>query len=126
LVGPKKATAADEYVGMTVRFRRKELGLSQTELARAIGVSFQQVQKYEKGTNRIGVGRLSAISQALQTPMDYFFQAVTGADKPTTLELMRLPGAATLLAHYSKIENPAHRGTVVKLARALAGQEEDT
>jgi transcriptional regulator with XRE-family HTH domain len=126
----KKPTPTDEYVGIAMRFRRKQLGLSQTELAKAIGVTFQQVQKYEKGTNRIGAGRLSAVSQALQVPVAYFFQAMNGSDAPKvrsgTLELLRLPGASALLRHYVNIQNLAHRRSVLKLARSLAGQDEGT
>src|SRR5688572_23081261 len=107
----KKPTPVDEYVGIALRSRRNELGLTQIELARAIGVTFQQVQKYERGTSRISAGRLSAISQALQVPITYFFQAMNGSDtpkvRPRTLELLRLPGASALLRHYSNIENPA-------------------
>ncbi len=124
----KKPTPTDEYVGIAMRFRRKELGFSQTDLAKAIGVTFQQVQKYEKGTNRIGAGRLSAISQALKVPVTYFFQAVDGYDspngRPKTLELLKLPGASALLRHYVEIENPALRRSVLKLARSLARQDE--
>jgi transcriptional regulator with XRE-family HTH domain len=120
----KKPTPIDEYIGIFIQSRRKELGLSQTDLARAIGVTFQQVQKYEKGTNRIGAGRLSAIAQALQVPVTYFFQTVNGSEspkaRPSTLELLRLPGASALLRHYSKIENPGHRTSVLELARSLA------
>ena len=126
----KKPTPVDEYVGIALRSRRNELGLSQTDLAKALGVTFQQVQKYEKGTNRIGAGRLSAIAQALQVPVTYFFQAMNGSEspegKPRALESLRLPGALALLGHYAKIKNPALRRTVVELARSLAEQEEDT
>jgi transcriptional regulator with XRE-family HTH domain len=126
----KKPTPVDEYVGIALRSRRNELGLSQTDLAKAIGVTFQQVQKYEKGTNRIGAGRLSAISQALQVPITYFFQAINGSDgpnvRPRSLELLRLPGALALLRHFSKIENPAHRMSLLELAGALAVHEKDT
>jgi transcriptional regulator with XRE-family HTH domain len=120
----------DEYVGPAVRFRRKELGLSQADLARAIGVTFQQVQKYENGTSRVLVGRLFAMSQALQVPVSYFLQPVNGADttkvESRVSELLKLPGASALLWHYSRIEAPAHRRTVLEFARSLAGQEEDT
>ena len=127
--GTKKPTPTDEYVGIALRFRRKELGLSQTDLAKAIGVTFQQVQKYEKGLNRVGAGRLSAISQALQVPVSYFFQAVNGSGtpnaRPKTLELLRLPGAPALLRYYVSIENPALRRSVLGLARSLARQGKD-
>jgi transcriptional regulator with XRE-family HTH domain len=128
--GPKKPTPADQYVGVAVRHRRKELGLSQPDLAKAIGVTFQQLQKYEKGANRVSMGRLSAIAEALQVPMSYFFQVVDGTDnsavKSKTLDLLKLPEASALLQHFSNIENPAVRRSVLKLARSLAGQDGDT
>src|SRR5688500_9267841 len=124
--GPKKPTSTDEYVGVAMRSRRMELGLSQIDLAKAIGVTFQQVQKYEKGTNRVGAGRLSKIANALQVPVTYFFQVVNGPDspevKPRTLESLKLPGASALLGHYANIKDPAHRKAVVDLARSLARQ----
>ena len=64
----------DVLVGTRVRLRRVELGLSQTQLANALGVTFQQVQKYEKGTNRIGASRLQQISNILQVPVAFFFE----------------------------------------------------
>jgi transcriptional regulator with XRE-family HTH domain len=64
----------DRHVGSRVRMRRLMLGMSQTTLADALGLSFQQVQKYEKGTNRIGASRLQHICQLLQVPMSFFFE----------------------------------------------------
>ena len=64
----KKPTPTDEYIGTAVRFRRRELGLTQADLARAIGVTFQQVQKYEKASNRISASRLHHVSQILGVP----------------------------------------------------------
>jgi transcriptional regulator with XRE-family HTH domain len=126
----KKTTPTDEYVGTAVRFRRKELGLRQADLATAIGVTFQQVQKYENGTSRVLAGRLFAISQALQVPVSYFLQPVNGGGTTKVergaAELLKLPGASALLWHYAKIEAPAHRRSVLDFARSLAGQEEDT
>jgi len=70
---PRRSDARDNDVGRRVRTQRLAKGLSQTELGESIGVTFQQVQKYEKGTNRIGAGRLSRIAQALEVPVAYFF-----------------------------------------------------
>lgn len=69
----RRADNRDAEVGQRVRARRLEQHLSQTELADRIGVTFQQVQKYEKGTNRIGAGRLQRISEALEIPVSWFF-----------------------------------------------------
>ncbi len=64
----------DVHVGERVRQRRKVLGLTKTNLGDAIGLTFQQVQKYERGVNRIGVSRLLALTQALDVSIDYFFE----------------------------------------------------
>src|ERR1700710_1028399 len=72
-VPARRADGRDAEVGRRVRSRRLECRLSQTELADGIGVTFQQVQKYEKGVNRIGAGRLQRISEALEVPISFFF-----------------------------------------------------
>ena len=72
-VRARRADNRDAEVGRRVRSRRLECRLSQTELAERIGVTFQQVQKYEKGVNRIGAGRLQRISEALEVPISFFF-----------------------------------------------------
>ena len=120
----------DRHVGRRVCEKRLALGYNQSDLGRALGLTFQQIQKYEKGTNRVGAGRLSAIANALGVPVTYFFQVVNGSDspavKPRALESLKLPGASALLGHYANIKDPAQRKAVVDLARSLARQEEDT
>src|SRR6476646_153797 len=74
-VRARRADNRDAEVGRRVRSRRLECRLSQTELADRIGVTLQQVQKYEKGVNRIGAGRLQRISEALEVPISFFFGA---------------------------------------------------
>jgi transcriptional regulator with XRE-family HTH domain len=69
----------DKHVGSRVRMRRLMLDLSQTDVADALGLTFQQVQKYEKGTNRIGASRLQHISQILQVPVPFFFEGAPAA-----------------------------------------------
>src|SRR5215813_14570866 len=69
----------DQHVGSRVRMRRLMLAMSQEKLAAALGLTFQQVQKYEKGANRIGAGRLQHLSQILQVPVPFFFE---GAPAP--------------------------------------------
>ena len=72
---PKKSpNLTDKHVGSRVRMRRMMLDMSQTELGNAIGLTFQQVQKYEKGTNRIGAGRLHEIARILKVPISFFFE----------------------------------------------------
>lgn len=72
----RAALDADLHVGQKVRKARKAMSMSQTELGNLLGVSFQQVQKYEKGSNRIGSGRLWEISRVLRVPIDYFFDGI--------------------------------------------------
>jgi transcriptional regulator with XRE-family HTH domain len=72
---PKKTpNPIDRHVGARVRMRRMMLAMSQTDLGDALGLTFQQVQKYEKGTNRVGASRLQHISQILQVPVAFFFE----------------------------------------------------
>lgn len=70
----KAPNPIDKHVGSRVRMRRMMLGMSQEKLGDALGLTFQQVQKYEKGTNRIGASRLQQISQILQVPVAFFFE----------------------------------------------------
>ena len=72
---PKRSpNPTDKHVGSRVRMRRMMLDMSQTELGNSIGLTFQQVQKYEKGTNRIGAGRLQQIARILKVPVSFFFE----------------------------------------------------
>ena len=75
--GPLNPT--DKHVGSRVRMRRLMLDMSQTDVADALGLTFQQVQKYEKGTNRIGASRLQHISQILRVPVPFFFEGAPAA-----------------------------------------------
>lgn len=70
---PRAATAVDDYIGARMRDRRTKLGLSQSDLAQTLGVSFQQVQKYEKGVNRVSAARLFEICKALKVPLASMF-----------------------------------------------------
>src|SRR6202140_2446582 len=77
------ATPVDAHIGQKIRSRRNLLGLSQTELADAAGITFQQIQKYEKGVNRVGASRLQQFSEALGVPPSYFFEGVPTVGKKT-------------------------------------------
>lgn len=120
----------DIHVGGRVRLRRSTLGLSQDQLGGAIGLSFQQVQKYERGANRIGASRLYEMSKVLQVPISYFFEDFGGLSlaedkdssyqpdpvmKRETLELMRA---------YRQILDPKQRKKILKLVQALAEESQ--
>jgi transcriptional regulator with XRE-family HTH domain len=76
---PRSPTAVDQHVGARMRAARLEAGKSQTEVADAIGITFQQVQKYEKGTNRISAGTLHELARLFDTPVQFFFGGIDGA-----------------------------------------------
>ncbi len=78
-MGIKAPNPTDRHVGSRVRMRRMMLGMSQEKLGDALGLTFQQVQKYEKGTNRIGASRLQQISDILRVPVSFFFEGVPSA-----------------------------------------------
>jgi transcriptional regulator with XRE-family HTH domain len=119
---PKSVTPADEKIGELVRLRRKEVKLSQEKLGKLIGVTFQQIQKYERGTNRIGAVRLTQIAAALQVPVGYFIKGAGGMGEDGTDPegLLSQPGAVDLLRAYAQIPNPALRRSVLELALSLA------
>src|ERR1700739_2445091 len=79
MLAKKAPNPTDKHVGSRVRMRRMMLGMSQEKLGDALGLTFQQVQKYEKGTNRIGASRLQQISQILQVPVAFFFDGAPSA-----------------------------------------------
>lgn len=121
----------DRHVGTRVRLQRLLMGMSQTELGEALGVTFQQVQKYENGTNRIGAGRLHRIAQVLGRPVTYFYeQAIAekdagGTERADTLaSFTAMAGAVELMKAFSAIKDPAKRRNLVELARALAVEAE--
>jgi transcriptional regulator with XRE-family HTH domain len=126
----KAPNETDIVVGTRVRVRRKALGLSQGKLGEELGITFQQVQKYEKGTNRIGASRLLAIAEALGVPVSYFFPDPGNGDAaaaPDELyELMGAPGAVELLRDYVLIQDSAVRRSINTLVRELAKSARQT
>ena len=123
-----KATEIDVMVGARVRVRRLELDLTQQELGRKLGITFQQIQKYESGHNRVSAGRLKEISRVLQVPVAYFFAdadeaETSGAQPVTAIKLTGEPGAMDLLMAYARLDSPALRKSVVTMVRSLARSE---
>jgi transcriptional regulator with XRE-family HTH domain len=116
----------DVEVGRRIRIERTLRGISQSTLGRALGITFQQVQKYEKGTNRVGAGRLMRIAKELGVPVG----ALLGADGETvkelsdgsnTLEYLALPGAIRLLQAFAQIEDKGTKSAFIDLAERIAG-----
>jgi len=105
-------------VGNRIRARRLDRGLSQTELARHIGVTLQQVQKYETAKNRMPVDRLVRVAEVLETPVGYFTDTVTvepGRETPSTVNRQSME----LVRHFQHISNQRVRGAVIGLLRGL-------
>ena len=114
---PRIKLGEEAFAGVALRMRRNELGLSQTDVANALGITFQQVQKYENGTNQMSAGRLAAAAEFLQVPIAYFVDR-SSLDR-AEISLLRSSGAVDLLRSYGQIQRPEHRETVLQLARSL-------
>jgi transcriptional regulator with XRE-family HTH domain len=115
----------DAEIGQRVRALRLQRGLSQTELGNLISVTFQQVQKYEKGANRISAGRLQRMAEVLGVPVAYFFAAPeqrsghNGAGQE--IEILQTEGALRLARAYARIKEPGVRLQLLRLTEAIAG-----
>lgn len=119
----QRANAADRHVGARIRERRVMMGLSQQQLARMIGVTYQQAHKYERGLNRISAGRLFEIGQVLGVPMAYFFEGLsTDAAPPEMSSRQRM--CLELARNFSLINNERHQEALSQMARALAAQSQ--
>jgi transcriptional regulator with XRE-family HTH domain len=129
---PKKSPhPVDVHVGGRVRLRRIMLGMSQDKLGDALGLTFQQVQKYEKGVNRIGASRIFELSRILEVPVQYFyddFDRRTGvsygfAETPgddAFMALLHSPEGVQLCRHFAEISDPKVRKRVLDLVKTLA------
>jgi transcriptional regulator with XRE-family HTH domain len=124
----RAANAIDRKLGQRVRSRRLEIGMSQERLADKLGVTFQQVQKYEKGVNRIAASRLYDIASALDQPVARFFEGLTGgraaagvseAAKDYIDDALATPEGAQLMALFASIKSQKVRRRVVELVKAL-------
>ena len=126
----KAPNPTDRHVGSRVRMRRMMIGISLEKLGDALGLTFQQVQKYEKGTNRIGASRLQQISNILKVPVSFFFEGAPGpnqsagtdlsGDPPITTAFFMLPHASDLAKAFVAIEDTEKRNLLVKIAKAFA------
>ncbi len=131
------AHPVDVYVGKRLRMRRTILGMSQEAIGNAIGVTFQQVQKYERGINRMGSSRLYDFSRLLGVPVSYFFEGYSeegvspypagmAEEMPTDFEHEKLASRETLemMRAYYRITDPHVRKRVFELVKSLADKPE--
>jgi transcriptional regulator with XRE-family HTH domain len=131
----KKSTSSiDKEIGTRVRMRRISIGMSQEKLGEMLGLTFQQVQKYEKGMNRISVGRLVDIAKILGVDIHFFFNGIrSGKAEPGFAEeessayiadVMSTPEGLQLIRTFTTIKSPKVRRSIVQLVSALASQDE--
>jgi transcriptional regulator with XRE-family HTH domain len=116
----------DRHVGLRIRIRRKEVGVSQERLAEALGITFQQVQKYERGANRVSASKLWEIARALNTGVGYFYEGL-GEGEPSSSradaqDFMLSNEGLELMAAFPRIEKSNLRRKLVDLVRAVADE----
>jgi transcriptional regulator with XRE-family HTH domain len=128
------ATPVDAHIGQKIRTRRNLLGLSQTELADAAGITFQQIQKYEKGVNRVGASRLQQFSDALGVPPSYFFEGAptVGKKQPapnegelsedTIVSFLGTREGAALVRAFMAIKQKSIRQNAIAFLETLEGK----
>ncbi len=131
--GDRGANFVDHGIGLRIRTRRLELGVSQETLADMLGVTFQQVQKYEKGVNRVAASRLFELASVLDAPVSYFFQGLTSsapravaqAEEPYLHDVLATPEGAQLMALFARIGSAKLRRRVIELVRILVEDGDD-
>jgi len=136
LMSTKTPNPIDKHVGSRVRMRRIMLGMSQEKLGEALGLTFQQIQKYEKGTNRVGASRLQQIADTLQVPVAFLFEGApdsggmeTGfGESPSTAyvsDFLASSEGLALTRAFTRISDAKLRRSIVELVEQIAGRETD-
>jgi transcriptional regulator with XRE-family HTH domain len=133
----KTPNSIDRHVGSRLRMRRVLMGMSQEKLGDQLGVTFQQVQKYEKGMNRIGASRLQHASRALEVPIEFFFrdaahlepnlsdsESVVSGESNFVAEFLSSNEGIELNQAFARIRDRKLRRRIVELVRAVAGEDE--
>jgi transcriptional regulator with XRE-family HTH domain len=131
----KSPNPTDRHVGRRVRMRRLILAMSQEKLAAALGLTFQQVQKYERGENRIGASRLQQMSHILQVPVGFFFEGAPNAPAPhgsngSALSMAQIDDFISdldglrLIRAFMRIDNADLRRRIVMLVQEIAGDDD--
>ena len=127
---PRSPNPIDVHVGTRVRLRRQVMKMSQEKLGEQLGVTFQQVQKYERGANRVGASRLWKMSQVLEVPVNFFYDGLEKAgavtefaeddQMPIVYDFINSTDGVNLAKAVSQIKNKAVRRQILELARSLA------
>lgn len=131
----KAPNPIDKHVGSRVRMRRMMVGMSQEKLGESLGITFQQIQKYEKGTNRIGASRLQQISVVLSVPVAFFFEGAPtvslggegfseGSSPTYVSDFLATSDGLALSRNFMRISDSKVRRRIVDLVEAIAGEAE--
>ena len=118
----------DRHVGLRIRMRRKELGISQERLAESIGLTFQQVQKYERAANRVSASKLWEMSRALNTTIAYFYEGLSDTPEPvgsnqpreTVQDFLMTPEGLELASSFPRIAHGRVRRKILDLVRVMS------
>jgi transcriptional regulator with XRE-family HTH domain len=136
MANKKQPNPIDIHVGSRVRLRRMMLGMSQEKLGEQLGITFQQIQKYEKGTNRIGASRLQHIARVLSVPVAFFFEdapetptgdATGFAESPSTnyvVDFLSSSEGIQLNKAFVRIKDAHQRRRIIELVRSMAGEDD--
>ncbi len=130
----KAPNPVDKYVGSRVRMRRIMLGMSQEKLGEALGLTFQQIQKYEKGTNRVGASRIQQIAEVLQVPVSFLFEGGPtskpdgegfgeGASPAYVSDFLATSEGLALTRAFTRIADSKLRRSIVDLVEQIAARE---
>jgi transcriptional regulator with XRE-family HTH domain len=130
----KSPNPIDKHVGSRVRMRRMMINMSQEKLGERLGITFQQIQKYEKGTNRIGASRLQQIAVVLGVPVSFFFEGVPTSDTGNGLrdapspaylsDFLATSDGLSLTKAFMKVRDTKVRRRIVDLVEAIASEED--
>jgi transcriptional regulator with XRE-family HTH domain len=121
----------DRHVGLRIRFRRKELGISQERLADSIGLTFQQVQKYERAANRVSASKLWEVARALNTSINYFYEGLPAdgeVRRPDVISLedfLMSSEGAELARYFPQIQQSGVRRQILELVRIMVAEGEE-
>lgn len=130
--GKKRPNPIDVHVGCRIRLRRTMSGMSQERLGDSLGITFQQIQKYERGTNRVGASRLQNIANILDVPVSFFFENSPGQDtslidlpQDDLQTFLSSPEGFRLNQEFVKITDPKIRHRIVEMVKAIAADQDE-
>lgn len=133
MASKKTPNPTDKHVGTRIRMRRLMLDMSQTDLGNAVNLTFQQIQKYEKGSNRVGASRLQQFANFMKVPVAFFFEGQPGGksfgdDSPNSpayvQQFLATGDGLAFVKAYMKIRNAALRRSLVQLTEKIADEQE--